>query len=222
MDAQLELKKRARRRLVGAFALALTAAVVLPMVMDEEPKPLGQDIQIRIPSQGPAEPPALRPPKAGARPDAAPARREPGDAAPGEKPAVAAPAEKPADSVPSVAEPATPAEKPDKPADKPPSTEGKAVRPDSRADEARAQAILSGQSERFVVQLGVFADPQNAKRVQARVKAEGYNSFTEVLKTGEGAKTRVRAGPFDSREAAEKARDKLKRAGLNGIVAPRS
>ncbi|MFT4174574.1 MAG: SPOR domain-containing protein, partial [Rhodocyclaceae bacterium] len=50
-DAQLELKKRARRRLVGAVALALAAAIILPMVMDSAPKPTGNDLQIRIPSQ---------------------------------------------------------------------------------------------------------------------------------------------------------------------------
>jgi hypothetical protein len=50
-DADLQLKKRARRRLVGAAALALFAVIVLPMVMDREPRPLTQDIQVRIPSQ---------------------------------------------------------------------------------------------------------------------------------------------------------------------------
>jgi DedD protein len=50
-DPQLQLKKRARRRLVGAVAFAGLAAVVLPMVMDEEPKRPAQDVQIRIPGQ---------------------------------------------------------------------------------------------------------------------------------------------------------------------------
>ena len=50
-DADLLLKKRARRRLVGAVAFAGLAAVVLPMVMDDEPKQQVQDVQIRIPGQ---------------------------------------------------------------------------------------------------------------------------------------------------------------------------
>ena len=50
-DSQIDLKKRARRRLVGSAALALAAAIVLPMVMDHEPRPPSQDVQIRIPSQ---------------------------------------------------------------------------------------------------------------------------------------------------------------------------
>ena len=53
MDPALDLKKRARRRLVGASALALLAIIVLPMVMDAEPRPNTAEIQIRIPSQEP-------------------------------------------------------------------------------------------------------------------------------------------------------------------------
>ncbi len=60
-DPQLQFKKRARRRLVGAIAFAGLAAVVLPMVMDEEPKQPAQDVQIRIPGQ---DQPPLRPPLA--------------------------------------------------------------------------------------------------------------------------------------------------------------
>lgn len=50
-DSQVDLKKRARRRLVGSAALALAAVIVLPMVMDHEPRLPSQDVQIRIPSQ---------------------------------------------------------------------------------------------------------------------------------------------------------------------------
>ena len=49
-DEELQLKKRARRRLVGAIVLVSIAAVVLPMVLDSEPKPLSQNIDIQIPS----------------------------------------------------------------------------------------------------------------------------------------------------------------------------
>lgn len=56
-DPVLPEKKRARRRLVGAIALALAVAVGLPMVLDSEPKPLASDIAIQIPSRDKA--PAL-------------------------------------------------------------------------------------------------------------------------------------------------------------------
>src|SRR5438045_1240319 len=44
-----ELKRRARRRLVGAIVLALAAAVVLPLLLESDPKPLGDDVSIQIP-----------------------------------------------------------------------------------------------------------------------------------------------------------------------------
>ena len=50
-DPTIDIKKRARRRLVGAAALALLAVIVLPVVMDSEPKPGGQEVQIRIPNR---------------------------------------------------------------------------------------------------------------------------------------------------------------------------
>jgi DedD protein len=51
VDPVLPEKKRARRRLVGAVALVLAVIVVLPMVLDSEPKPLSSDIAIQIPSK---------------------------------------------------------------------------------------------------------------------------------------------------------------------------
>jgi DedD protein len=55
-DPVLPEKKRARRRLVGAIALALAAAVGLPMLLDSEPKPSAGDIAIQIPPKDKAAP----------------------------------------------------------------------------------------------------------------------------------------------------------------------
>jgi len=44
-----DLKRRARRRLVGAIVLALAAAVVLPLLLESDPKPLGDEVSVRIP-----------------------------------------------------------------------------------------------------------------------------------------------------------------------------
>jgi len=49
-DEELQLRKRARRRLIGAIALVTAVAVVLPMVLDSEPRPVGQDVNIKIPA----------------------------------------------------------------------------------------------------------------------------------------------------------------------------
>src|SRR5947208_10226445 len=47
--AVAELKRKARRRLVGAVVLALGAAIVLPLLLEKEPRPLGDDVSVRIP-----------------------------------------------------------------------------------------------------------------------------------------------------------------------------
>ncbi len=51
MDDEDNLKRRARRRLIGAVALATAIVVVLPMLLDSEPKSVGRDIEIRIPDK---------------------------------------------------------------------------------------------------------------------------------------------------------------------------
>jgi DedD protein len=44
-----EQKRRARRRLVGAVVLAASAAVIVPMLLEKEPQPLGEDVSVQIP-----------------------------------------------------------------------------------------------------------------------------------------------------------------------------
>lgn len=70
-DPALPEKKRARRRLVGSIALALAAAVVLPMLLDSGPKPLAGDIAIDIPAKDKA-PPLPAPLDPAAKADAVP------------------------------------------------------------------------------------------------------------------------------------------------------
>ena len=226
-ENQLELKKRARRRLVGAVALALTAVIVLPMVMDHEPKPLTQDIQIRIPSQDakdvskPVANPAAAPADTKSKPSPEPAP------APVPVPDAPTATQKPAE--PEAARPQTaPPAKPDvKPVPKPDVTpEPKAKDGGKTERQAMVEAILSGNEPpqptgQFIVQLGAFGDPANVGKVRTRVKAAGFNSYTETVKGPKGKQTRVRAGPFASREAALQAAAKLKHAGLPGVVAPK-
>ena len=45
---ELELKKRARRRLVGAIALVLIVIFLVPLLLDNEPREFTEDVQINI------------------------------------------------------------------------------------------------------------------------------------------------------------------------------
>jgi DedD protein len=147
------LKKRGRRRLVGAVALVLAAVIVLPMVFDPEPKRAEVAVPVRIPGENET--------------------------------------------------PFTP-----KVAPKPP--EPKVAVEDRKPDDKKA---TSGQ---FIVPVGVFNNPNGAI---AKLSGGGVPYYTEA----KGNLTRVLAGPFASREAAEKALKQLKSIGLDpGTIAQKA
>jgi DedD protein len=183
----LMLKRRARRRLVGAIALVLLVVIVLPVLLDQEPKPVRHDLTVQIPSQDAG--------KFGARVLQSPAP---------------APAEEKKEPR---AEPKT-AEAPAKAAPRPaPKTADKSA--GSRKDDSEAKRALALLNDAgYVVQIGVFANPDNAKQAQDKAAAAGFSTYTEKLQSKEGEQTRVRAGPFGTRESAEKAREKLKALGI--------
>jgi len=224
----LQLKKRARRRLVGAAALALFAVIVLPMVMDREPRPLSQDIQVRIPSQDATGFAAkLMPGKPAATPMPAPEPKPlaeqktevqaKSEAAPAMPAAVSAAAKPAAQTV------TAPAAKPaEKPAEKLTAPEKKSETVEKPAAKAAADATPAADaSGQWVIQLGAFKEAGNVKLLLAKLKGIGVPAYTEKLESPQGPRTRVRAGPFATQEAAEKARARLKIIGVDGPVAPK-
>jgi DedD protein len=175
------LKRRGRRRLVGAVALVLAAVIVLPMVFDPEPRRGAPPVSVRIPGEdeAPFKPkPVPKPPEKKA-----------------EQPPAEVKAEKKAEEKVVLSKPA-------------------ATKP-APAERARAEAALAGVE--YVVQVGAFTNP---KDVIAKLEAAKLPYYTEALKDN---LTRVRAGPFASREAAERVRERLKGLGLEpGTVTTRS
>jgi DedD protein len=221
-DAVAQARTKARRRLVGALVLLGIGIVAFPLVFESQPRPVAVDIPIEIPRKDGAPPlavPAPRPiaPAASvaAPVDAAPAPVEKAEVV--EKPAertVEKPAEKPTER--PVEKPA-PAEKPARPV--------AASAPPARTDGARAQALLEGAAAskpaatgRFVVQVGAFTDAAAVREARARVEKLGLKTYTQAVETSTGTRTRVRMGPFDSREDAERALARAKAAGLDGVL----
>ncbi len=212
-DADLQLKKRARRRLVGASALALFAVIVLPMVMDREPRPLTQDIQVRIPSQDstglaarvlPGKPvvtPMPAPEPKSTEPAAA-TKASPEPIVVKQAPPAAASAEVPVEKSAATEKIAAPAAKP-------------GIEPKPSA-ESKPASEASGQ---WVVQLGAYKEAGNVKLLLSKLKGINVPAYTEKLESPQGPRTRVRAGPFASQEAAEKARSRIKIIGVDGSVA---
>lgn len=204
-DANL-LKRRARRRLVGAIALVVLIVVVLPVILDQQPRPVPQALTLQIPGPdgGPFKtrvlPPLQSSPATPQKSEATQAAKEASNRGTQAEP-----------------EPALRSRAPKKESARTVDNE----RAKTQVAEARrAQALLN--DEGFVVPLGAFTNPDNAKQVQDRAASAGIKSYTESVKGQQGEQTRVRAGPFASRDAAEKARDRLKSLGLEvGQVAQR-
>ncbi|HYC69416.1 SPOR domain-containing protein [Brevundimonas sp.] len=167
------LKRRGRRRLVGAVALVLLAVIVLPMVFDPEPRTNVPPVSVRIPGEDEStfSPKGTKPAVKALEPRAVEPKAAPPKVVE-EKPALV-----------QKAEPAKP-------------------------------ALAKGE---FVVPVGAFANPDG---VIARLAAANVPYYTEAAP---GNLTRVRAGPFATRDAAEKAASRLKGLGLQpGAVATRT
>ena len=232
-EEELQLRKRARRRLIGAIALVTIVAVFLPMVLDHEPKPVNQDISIQIPSPNAGTFTSKIVPVVPGSPDAKSAVK-PGTEAPAKlqspasggppKVAAAAPAAKPVAETPPAYDTEAAPPKPvaprqpksqARPAPKPPA---KSAPPPKAADKAKADAKGAGG---YVVQVAALHDADKAKQMQEQIAAAGVKSYTEVVPTAKGSVTRVRAGPFGSRDEAETMREKLKGMGLNGNIVPK-
>lgn len=215
------LKKLARRRLIGAVALALLAAIVLPMVMDHQPAPPLRDIQVRIPSPDEGTPQRVAP-----KPIVTVPPREDKPAA--EPVPVAKPVEKDEikpiakmEAKPEAKQEAKPEIKPEAKPEPVKTNSAKVETALPTSDAARAQNVLSGNTagEAWEVQLGAYQEPGRVKLLLTKLKELGIPTYTEKVDTPNGPRTRVRAGPFASQEAAEKARTRVKIVGVDGPVA---
>jgi DedD protein len=74
-----------------------------------------------------------------------------------------------------------------------------------------AQVPTSASGEHFVVQLGVFSSPRHAFELIEKLKRQGVTAHME---------TRVQLGPFANREEAERAQERMRKLGLQGLVTP--
>jgi DedD protein len=241
-----ELRRRARRRLVGAVVLALAAAVLVPMLLESDPKPLGEDVSVKIPpiddgkfvskvgeKGAPAEPtPAVPKVESKAPPKSEVAAQTAPDAAAAPKDAPAIPAEAPKETAKALAsaeqrvlappQKAAPGPVPAKAATVPPGKETSSA-PVAKAEtavkpEAAAKPADADKAGTFAVQLAAFIDDKGANSLAGKLKKAGYPAYTEPYETTRGTLWRVRVGPYPSRDAAEGVRVKLKGEGQNGII----
>jgi DedD protein len=173
-----EIRRRGRRRLIGAVAIVVLAVVFVPMILDSEPRaPLNTPV-LAIPSK-----------------ENAPALPAPAPATVPAAPKAVAP-DAPKKAVPDVPRQAAPASAP--PA------------------APKAAPAATPKLEGFAVQVGAFKEDDKLKQARDKLAAAGITHFIERR----GGLTRLRAGPYSTREAAEKALAAVKAASLDGQVVP--
>lgn len=219
-----QARARARQRLIGAVILLAIGVIVFPILFETQPRPIAPDIPIQVarkdsgtvivaPAPKPLPPPPAPPADAGVEQPAAGASAAIAATPP---PVVAEP--KPAEAKP---EPKAEPKPEPKPMPKPPEAkpEVKAVAAESKpATSAASTPASAPRSGRYVVQVGAFTDAVAVREARQKVEKLGLTTYTQVIETDSGRRTRVRVGPFETREQADKAGAKLKAAGLPAYI----
>jgi DedD protein len=224
------VRRRARHRLMGAVVLVLLAVVGFPLMFDTQPRPVAVDTPILIPDR-PSSPPLTATPALPA--DASPAQPLLPDVK-------ALPAQEGLDAKEEAVQTAKPAtavvpKSAQEAAPKPPVVKAEVKPATSKPDKTepvakpkddgnKARALLEGKppaarGERLVVQVGAFSDPAKVRQVRRKLEQAGMNTFTQVVETSDGkSTTRVRLGPFSSREEADKAAARVRKLDLSAAV----
>jgi len=225
------MRRRAKHRLLGAAVLVLIGVVGFPILFDRQPRPIAVDMPIEIPDKAKIKPLSdsaqSAPTKSVA--DAAPPAAAGGSApiAPAVETPVPPKAEEklPKPPLAGAPAPAAAAVKPEVQS-KPPVVPSPAK--SAALDEAaKAQALLDGKEApkapaaaeaRFVVQVGAFSDAGKAREARLKLERAGLKTYTQVVDTKDGRRTRVRVGPFAERVEADKAVAKIKKLELSAAV----
>jgi DedD protein len=198
-----EIRRRGRQRLIGAIAIVLLLVVFIPMLLDSEPRKPANEPPLDIPSKDNA--PALPPPVA---------------ASSAANPAAEAPPSSP------VAPPKAAAQTPE---DRTPASAGVTTAPAAKAGTPpkldpglrREGTAAAPRLEGFAVQVGAFRDEAMLEHARDKLAAAGVPHYTERLDSAAGGPlTRLRAGPFPTRQLADGAAARLKAAQLPAQVVP--
>jgi DedD protein len=199
-DPMADHKRRARWRLLGAVIIVAAVAGLAPLLLEDQARPLSQDLLIEIPSRNSifSKIESLRP--AASSPEAATE----------EKPK--APEPKPEPKAEPNAEPKAEAKGEAKAEPK------SATKSEPKAD-AKSEPKKSTAQAGFLVQVGAYAKLEAANGVKARLASGGHRVSVETIKLDDGSERhRVRIGPFETRELANQVRDRAKSQGYDAMV----
>ena len=194
------MERALKERIIGAVVLVVFVVLVVPIFLDGPPED-GETISERVMLPGQEDQKSqtvvldrnrTQPVPAATTPAAAPVRQEPAQQEPVQE------------------EPAREEPKPDVVPDKP--VEEPAPKP--------APQPAASTTGMWAVQLGSFSNKENAEKLAANLRKQGYAAFLSQLTTENGQLHRVRIGPQKDRESAEEMAKRLAKVGQKGQVVP--
>lgn len=221
-DQELSLKKRARRRLVGAIGLVLLMVGVLPMVLQDRASltpsaaikitMAGVDAGVVEPIAAPA--PLAAPPMPAVSPLAEP---------------VSATAETTPVAVNDTAASAVPTQNKitEKPTEKTVEKPLEAKPLEAKVPEAKSQSATpapakadgsAAEKSSFAIQIGVYSSMASVTEMEGKLKQAGYQASIKKVSTDKGEKIRLRTGDYPTRQQAAEAMLKLQALNMQGMV----
>lgn len=240
-DQLKELRRRARRRLIGALALVLIAVIFVPLFLKSDgADEIEQVVQVFPPIVAPDKAPPI---------ESSPWQDEVVDPeqelTPVDEPSapvnvdelldaqVAAIEQERERAEPKPAEPEDPAPEKPEPQPKPKPKPTKPAEPERTDDGSVALALLEGrmspdemggqssnsqpaasQSGSFTVQVAAYSTKEGADQRRQQLSSAGVNNaFVESGSGAAGTTYRLRVGPFETRQAAEAALTRLRSLG---------
>lgn len=111
------------------------------------------------------------------------------------------------------AKPATP-----KPASAKPAPARSAIAKEKTRTTPITNPASTANEEYFYLNVGLFADDNNARNAHVKLLDAGLPSTQQEIKTPKGLLTRVRVGPFDTLTQADVAARKIRALGLEAVL----
>jgi DedD protein len=192
-----------KERIIGATVLVVFAVLIVPVFLDGPPQS-DEVVSERVPL--------------------------PGQAADGETRTVVLERDRdePVPATASVAAPDTGGEQaaakestPEPEPEPAPEPQPQAAKPEAAKPAVQQPAAATeSPTGMWAVQLGSFGNQQNAERLAADLRKQGFAAFLSQLSTDSGQLHRVRIGPQKDRESAEAMAARLAKAGHKGQVVP--
>lgn len=226
------VRRRARHRLTGAVVLVLLAVVGFPLLFDTQPRPVSVDTPIVVPDRQKTPALASNEPVAAAQAPAKPLLPNQDVTVPTQSSLDAREEVVPKTEAPLVEKPVE--KLAEKPADKPlinkteikpdAKAETKTVSPSKPKDDGlKAQALLEGKPAkpavaRVAIQVGAFTDSAKIRDVRSKLEQAGLKTYTQVIEKDGKSTTRIRVGPFETKEEADKAAARIRKLDLPAAI----